>query len=59
MHDARYSGPAMAPPNPQGPRRIWVIVTIVVVALCCACVVAAVLAWQYGDLVLEMLGITL
>ena len=59
MHNATYNGPDMAPPDPQGGRKIWVIVIIVVVALCCVCAVAAGLAWQYGDQILQMLGVTL
>jgi len=58
MHDATYSGPDIAPPDPQGGRKTWVIVIIVLLVLCCLCLIAAGLAWQFGDLVLEMLGFT-
>ena len=47
--------------TPQQPKRsnTTVILIIVVLVLCCLCAVAAGAAWQFGDQVMEMLGVTI
>lgn len=51
-----------APTTPETPPRnktqTWLIIIVVLVLLCCCCaLVAAGLAWTYGDAVMEWLGV--
>jgi|GEM_PF-971786 len=43
------------PPSEAPPKKInlWWIVVIVLIVLCCCCVVFGVLAWNFGDQILE------
>jgi hypothetical protein len=43
-------------PKSRNTTLIWVIVLLV---LCCLCAAALGLLWQFGDALVEMLGITL
>jgi hypothetical protein len=51
-----YTPPASQPEKPK--RNTTLIVIIVLVVLCCVCVIAAGLAWQFGDAAVEALGIS-
>jgi len=48
-------------PTPEAPKKnnTWLIVGIVAVVICCCCIVGTGLAWQFGDQILQQLGITL
>lgn len=35
----------------------WLIVGIVAIVLCCACIVIGALAWQFGDQLMRALGV--
>lgn len=35
----------------------WLIVGIVAIVLCCACIVIGALAWQFGDQLMHALGV--
>jgi hypothetical protein len=53
-----YNSPTLPPENAKGRNTtlIWVIVLLV---LCCLCAAVVGLLWQFGDALVEMLGITL
>jgi hypothetical protein len=44
------------PPARTGPNRNVIIAVVVGVVVLCCCCAALGLAWQYGDAVIEMLG---
>jgi hypothetical protein len=46
-------------PTPEAPKKnnTVLIVAIVVVVLCCCCVVAGGLLWQFGDQIVQALGL--
>jgi flagellar basal body-associated protein FliL len=46
-------------PTPEKPKRnTLVIVIIVLLILCCVCAIAAGFAWQFGDAIMQMFGVT-
>jgi hypothetical protein len=58
MSQDPYNAPTVPPERPKSRNTtlIWVIALIV---LCCLCAAALGLLWQFGDALVEMLGITL
>ena len=49
--------PAAAPP-PKKKANTWLIVAIVVlVVLCCCCLLSGILAWNFGDSIMQGFGI--
>jgi flagellar basal body-associated protein FliL len=48
--------PAAEPAQPKK-SRTWLIVLIVVLVLCCLCVGGVALLWNFGDQLLQLLGI--
>jgi len=44
---------------PEAPKKnnTWLIVGIVAVVLCCCCVIGAGILWQFGDQIVQALGI--
>jgi flagellar basal body-associated protein FliL len=57
MNQDTYNAPPVTPEKPKG-RNTLVIVIIVLLVLCCLCAIAIGLAWQFGDAVMQTLGIT-
>lgn len=53
-----YNAPTLPPKTPKR-RNTTLIVVIVLVVLCCLCAVVLGLLWQFGDALVELLGITL
>lgn len=47
------------PPEAPKKNRTWLIVGIVAVVLCCCCVIGVGLLWQFGDQIVQALGIQL
>ena len=45
------------PEEPKKKFPTWAIIAIVLVVLCCCCSLFGFLAWNYGDQVLQSLGI--
>ena len=58
MSQDPYAAPTLPPENStrRNTTLIWVIVLLV---LCCLCSLTLGLLWQFGDALVEMLGITL
>ena len=56
MSQNPYNAPTLTPEKQKG-RNTTLIVIIVLVVLCCLCAAAAGLLWQFGDALLELLGI--
>jgi hypothetical protein len=46
-------------PMPEAPKKnnTVLIIVIVLVVLCCCCVIASGLAYQFGDLIMQQLGV--
>jgi hypothetical protein len=44
--------------EPQKKNTTLIIVIIVLVVLCCCCIAAGALAWNFGDQILKLFGIT-
>ena len=57
MSQSTYNAPTLPPEKPKG-SNTTLIVIIVLVVLCCLCLVAAGALWQFGDALLQMLGIS-
>jgi flagellar basal body-associated protein FliL len=55
MNQDTYNAPP--PEKPKG-RNTLVIVIIILLVLCCLVAIAIGLAWQFGDTILQALGIT-
>ena len=56
------SVPPLAPPTPPAKKKTntaLIIAIVVVVVLCCCCILSGILAWYFGDTVLESMGIYL
>jgi hypothetical protein len=49
--------PATPAPAPKR-SNTWLIILIVIVVLCCLCLIVAGAAWQYGDQILKLIGVT-
>ena len=47
------------PVSPQQPKKsnTGIIVAVVAVVVLCCCCIGAALAWQYGDLIMQNLGL--
>jgi hypothetical protein len=47
------------PVSPEQPKKsnTGIIIAIVVVVLLCCCCIGGALAWQYGDLIVQSLGL--
>jgi hypothetical protein len=45
-------------PMPEAPKKnnTWLIVGIVAVVLCCCCVIVFGVAWQFGDAIVQSIG---
>ncbi len=46
------------PPEPpkKSNKTLWIIIIVVVLLLCCCVIVIGVAAWQYGDQIIQQLG---
>lgn len=49
--------PAAEPVQPKK-SRAWLIILIVVLVLCCLCVGGTALLWNFGDQILQLLGVS-
>jgi hypothetical protein len=50
--------PVAPPPPPKKKTNTWLIVLIVVlVVLCCCCLLSGILAWNFGDSIMQGIGI--
>lgn len=45
------------PQKPKGNNTLLIVI-IVVLVLCCLCAIAVGLAWQFGDQIMQMLGVS-
>ena len=45
------------PPIEEKKNNIWLIVGIIAIVLCCCLIVSGVLAWNFGDQVMNALGV--
>ena len=59
MNNGLDNDPNIMPPQAEQGRKTWVILLIVVLMLCCLCILALGFAWQFGDQILQILGISL
>ncbi|HET6846399.1 MAG TPA: hypothetical protein VFH29_06160 [Anaerolineales bacterium] len=56
MNQNAYTPPA---PQPEAPKRnTTLIVIIVLLVLCCLCALVVALGWQFGDAIMNALGVT-
>jgi len=53
-----YNAPTVPPARPRG-RNTALIIVIVILVLCCVLAVVLGVLWQFGDAILQALGITL
>lgn len=58
MTQEPHETPTIPPERPKG-RNTTLIVVIVLLVLCCACALLLGALWQFGDQLLQLLGITL
>ena len=57
MNQDMYDASTPAPQKPKGGNTV-VIVIIVLLVLCCLCAIAIGVAWQFGDQLMQLLGVT-
>ncbi len=50
--------PPVAEPVQPKKSRTWLIILIVVLVLCCLCVAGTALLWNFGDQILQLLGVS-
>lgn len=57
MTQDTYNAPTLPPEKPKG-RNTTLIIVIVVLVLCCLCAVLVGVLYQFGDTIMQMLGIS-
>ena len=57
MSQDMYNAPTVTPEKPKG-RNTTLIIIVVVLVLCCLCALVLGVLWQFGDSLLQVLGIT-
>jgi flagellar basal body-associated protein FliL len=56
MNQGMNSAATVPPENPKG-RNTTLIIIIVVLVVCCLCALALGVLWQFGDSLLQLLGL--
>jgi hypothetical protein len=49
--------PGVPPEQPKKSKKTWIIILVIVLLLCCCVIVLGVVAWQFGDQIMQQLGI--
>jgi hypothetical protein len=50
--------PPAAPPEKKKTNTWLIVLIVVLVVLCCCCLLSGILAWNFGDMIIQNMGIT-